>query len=138
MPRPSAFNPCAAWRVFFRPSAVSGRSASDTPAVPRATRWFFTHLGHGRDERYAFLLAAMLSCAVLAAVVGIEGIVGAFFAGLGLNRLIPAGSALMERVEFFGSALLVPVFLVSVGVLIKPAVVPTRRRWAWPRCSAWR
>jgi Kef-type K+ transport system membrane component KefB len=91
--------------------------------LPRVTRWFFTHLGHGRDERYAFLLAAMLSCAVLAEVVGIEGIVGAFFAGLGLNRLIPAGSALMERVEFFGSALLVPVFLVSVGVLIKPAVV---------------
>ena len=65
----------------------------------------------------------MLSCAVLAEVVGIEGIVGAFFAGLGLNRLIPAGSALMERVEFFGSALLVPVFLVSVGVLIEPSVV---------------
>jgi Kef-type K+ transport system membrane component KefB len=91
--------------------------------LPRITRWFFTHLGHGRDERYAFLLAAMLSCAVLAEIVGIEGIVGAFFAGLGLNRLIPAGSALMERVEFFGSAVLVPVFLVSVGVLIKPAVV---------------
>jgi Kef-type K+ transport system membrane component KefB len=91
--------------------------------LPRVTRWFFTRLGHGRDERYAFLLAAMLSCAVLAEVVGIEGIVGAFFAGLGLNRLIPAGSALMERVEFFGSALLVPVFLVSVGVLINPSVV---------------
>jgi Kef-type K+ transport system membrane component KefB len=91
--------------------------------LPRVTRWFFTRLGHGRDERYAFLLAAMLSCAVLAEVVGIEAIVGAFFAGLGLNRLIPAGSALMERVEFFGQALLVPVFLVSVGVLIKPSVV---------------
>jgi Kef-type K+ transport system membrane component KefB len=91
--------------------------------LPRAMRWTFTRVTHGRDERYALLLAAMLSCAVLAEVVGIEGIVGAFFAGLGLNRLIPAGSALMERVEFFGSALLVPVFLVSVGVLIKPSVV---------------
>ena len=91
--------------------------------LPAVTRWAFTRLAHSRTERFGFLLAAMLSTAVLAEVVGIEGIVGAFFAGLGLNRLIPAGSALMERVEFFGSALLVPVFLVSVGVLIKPSVV---------------
>jgi hypothetical protein len=70
-----------------------------------------------------FLLAGLLSCAVLAEIVGIEGIVGAFFAGIGLNRLIPAGSPLMERVEFLGSSLMVPVFLVSVGVLIKPSVV---------------
>lgn len=91
--------------------------------VPTVTRWAFTHVAHSRTERFAFLLAAMLSTAVLAEVVGIEGIVGAFFAGLGLNRLVPAGSALMERVEFFGSALLVPVFLVSVGVLIEPSVV---------------
>lgn len=91
--------------------------------LPRGTRWFFTHLAHTRDERYSLLLAAMLSAAVLAEVVGIEGIVGAFFAGLGVNRLIPAGSALMERVEFFGTSLLVPVFLVSVGVIIKPSVM---------------
>jgi Kef-type K+ transport system membrane component KefB len=91
--------------------------------LPRGTRWFFSHLAHTRDERYSFLLAAMLSAAVLSEMVGIEGIVGAFFAGLGVNRLIPAGSALMERVEFFGSSLLVPVFLVSVGVIIKPSVM---------------
>ena len=91
--------------------------------LPAVTRWAFTHVAHGRGERYALLLAGLLSSAVLAEVAGIEGIVGAFFAGLGLNRLVPAGGALMERVEFFGSAVLVPVFLVSVGVLIKPSVV---------------
>jgi hypothetical protein len=91
--------------------------------LPRGTRWFFSHLAHTRDERYSLLLAAMLSAAVLAEVVGIEGIVGAFFAGLGVNRLIPAGSALMERVEFFGTSLMVPAFLLSVGVIIKPSVM---------------
>jgi Kef-type K+ transport system membrane component KefB len=91
--------------------------------LPRVARWFFTGSGHEPMARYAFLVAAMLSAAVLSEMVGIEGIVGAFFAGLGLNRLVPAGSPLMERVEFFGSAMLVPVFLVSVGVLITPSVL---------------
>jgi Kef-type K+ transport system membrane component KefB len=92
-------------------------------ALPRVTRWFFSGPAQDRPMRYAYLLVAMLSAAVLAEVVGIEGIVGAFFAGLGLNRLVPAGSALMERIEFFGSALFVPVFLVSVGILINPSVM---------------
>ncbi|HEY3142816.1 MAG TPA: cation:proton antiporter, partial [Acidimicrobiales bacterium] len=91
--------------------------------LPRLARWFFAGPGHEATARFLFLLAALLSAAVFSEMVGIEGIVGAFFAGLGLNRMVPAGSALMERVEFFGSALLVPVFLVSVGVLIKPSVV---------------
>ena len=59
----------------------------------------------------------------MAEVFAIEGLVGAFFAGLGLNRLVPNRSPLMERTEFFGSALLVPLFLVSVGLIIEPAVI---------------
>ncbi len=60
---------------------------------------------------------------MVAEVFGIEGLVGAFFAGLGLNRLVPNRSPLMERTEFFGSALLVPLFLISVGLIIEPSVV---------------
>lgn len=96
-------------------------------ALPRATRWFFTGPGRDREARFAFLLAAMLSAAVLAEVVGIEGLVGAFFAGLGLNRLVPGAGLLMQRLEFFGSALLVPVFVVSVGLLIEPSVMVNPR-----------
>jgi len=91
--------------------------------LPALTRWVYTHVLHSRTERFAFVLAALLSAAVVAEIGSIEGLVGAFLAGVGLNRMLPAGSALMERVEFFGSALLVPVFLLSVGVLIKPSVV---------------
>ena len=60
---------------------------------------------------------------MLAEVVGIEGIVGAFFAGLALNRLVPNEGEFMERIDFFGSALLIPMFLVSVGTVIDPAVL---------------
>jgi Kef-type K+ transport system membrane component KefB len=53
--------------------------------------------------------------------MGLEGIVGAFFAGLALNRLVPSGTELMERVEFVGVALLIPFFLLSTGMLLDPA-----------------
>ena len=52
--------------------------------------------------------------------MGLEGIVGAFFAGLALNRLVPSGSSLMEHVEFVGVALLIPFFLLSTGMLLDP------------------
>ena len=91
--------------------------------LPRLAKWFFATLGQQRTIRYGFVLAALLSAGVLAEVVGIEGIVGAFFAGLALNRLVPNEGEFMERIDFFGSALLIPMFLVSVGTVIDPAVL---------------
>ena len=91
--------------------------------LPRVGRAFFRGIGQERTLRFVFLLAALLSAAVVAEVFAIEGLVGAFFAGLGLNQLVPNRSPLMERTEFFGSALFVPLFLISVGLIIDPAVV---------------
>jgi Kef-type K+ transport system membrane component KefB len=91
--------------------------------LPLIARWFFASVGTERSYRYAFALAAFLSGAVLAEAASIDGIVGAFFAGLGLNRVIPERSALMDRIQFMGSALFIPIFLVSVGVLLEPKVL---------------
>jgi Kef-type K+ transport system membrane component KefB len=91
--------------------------------LPRLAAWFFRGLGQQRTLRYMFLVAAFLSGAVLAEMLGIEAIVGAFFAGLALNRFVPNESTFMERVEFFGSALFIPAFLISVGTIIEPAVL---------------
>ena len=93
--------------------------------LPQATRWFFARTGDGeqRTVRFVFVLACFLSGAVLASVVGVEGIVGAFFTGLALNRLVAEDSLLLERTGFFGSALLIPLFLVSVGLIVDPAVM---------------
>jgi Kef-type K+ transport system membrane component KefB len=91
--------------------------------LPRLAEWFFRGIGQQRTLRYAFMLAALLSAAVLAEVSGIEGIVGAFFCGLALNRMVPNEGEFMERIEFFGSALLIPAFLVSIGTVIDPAVL---------------
>jgi hypothetical protein len=68
-------------------------------------------------------MVALLAGAVLAEAASIDGIVGAFFAGLGLTRAVPERSILMDRVQFLGSALFIPIFLVSVGTLLDPRVL---------------
>ena len=73
--------------------------------------------------RFVFVLAGFLSAAALGELLGVESIVGSFFAGLALNRLVPNRGTLMQSIEFVGAALLVPLFLISVGMLVDPAVV---------------
>jgi Kef-type K+ transport system membrane component KefB len=89
--------------------------------LPWIARWTFARLGEGRVPRFLFLLAALTSAALVADRVGLEGIIGAFFAGLALNRLVPSGGELMESVEFVGAVLLVPFFLLSTGMLLDPS-----------------
>jgi len=91
--------------------------------LPPVARWFFRSIGTARTLRYAFMLGALLAAAVVAEVVGIEGIVGSFFCGLALNRLVPNEGEFMEHIEFYGSALLIPAFLVSIGTVIDPEVL---------------
>jgi Kef-type K+ transport system membrane component KefB len=91
--------------------------------LPRLARWFFARVGTDRAYRFVFGVAAFLVGGVLAEAAGIDAIVGAFFAGLGLNRAVPEESPLMDRLQFMGSTLFVPIFLVSVGVLLEPKVM---------------
>ena len=65
----------------------------------------------------------MFFAAFLAEVAGLEPIIGAFFAGLALNKLIPRSSALMNRIEFIGNSLFIPFFLISVGMLVDVSVL---------------
>ncbi len=91
--------------------------------LPKIAEWFFVNVGRTRMQRFGFTLAGMAAGAVIAMMGGIEGLIGAFLAGLGLNRLVPARSALMERIDFVGSAIFIPAFLVSIGVVINPRVL---------------
>lgn len=84
---------------------------------PIIARWFFKKVDD-KISQYIFVLVMIYLAAVLAELAGIEAIIGAFFAGLALNRLIPHTSALMNRVEFVGNAIFIPFFLISVGMLI--------------------
>ena len=95
--------------------------------LPRITRWVFAGVGQHRGARFLFVVVALTSAALVADRAGIEGIVGAFFAGLALNRLVPARSRLMEQIEFVGGVLLIPFFLLSTGMLIDPEKFTERR-----------
>ena len=85
---------------------------------PRLTRLFFKHYGDNIVQ-FVFVMALMLLSAALADFAGLEGLLGAFLAGLVLNRYIPHVSPLMNRIEFVGNALFIPYFLIGVGMLIR-------------------
>ncbi len=84
---------------------------------PVLARWFFKNV-EDKISQYIFVIVMIYLAALLAELAGIEAIIGAFFAGLALNRLIPHSSSLMNRVEFVGNAIFIPFFLISVGMLI--------------------
>ncbi|MCL1594432.1 MAG: cation:proton antiporter [Actinomycetia bacterium] len=88
--------------------------------LPKIADWFFVKIGHTRTQRFVFALAGMAAGSTIALLGGVEGLIGAFLAGLGLNSIIPARSSLMERLDFVGGAIFVPAFLVSIGFAIDP------------------
>jgi len=68
--------------------------------------------------QYIYVLTVVFLSSFFAMLAGLEPIVGAFFAGLALNRLIPRTSPLMNRIDFIGNAIFIPFFLIGVGMLI--------------------
>ncbi len=84
---------------------------------PVIGRWFFKRYDDNILQ-FIFVLGMVFLGGFLAEVAGIEAIIGAFLAGLALNRLIPRTSPLMNRIEFVGNALFIPFFLIGVGMLI--------------------
>jgi Kef-type K+ transport system membrane component KefB len=112
-----------AWFWFKTVGALIGFGAAILWGVPRLGGWFFKNASLSRDQEYAFVLSILFATGAIAKVLGIEPIVGAFLAGLTLNRLIPERSSLMVRVQSFGNAVFIPFFLLATGMLVDPAVL---------------
>ena len=91
--------------------------------IPRIAKWFFSKLESEKHAHYIFVLAVVFFASFLAEVAGVEKIIGAFVAGLALNKLIPHSSALMNRIEFIGNSLFIPFFLISVGMIVDVSVL---------------
>lgn len=85
--------------------------------IPRITRWFLRRYADAVMQ-FIFVLGVLFFSAALSDIIGLEGIFGAFFSGLILNRFIPRLSPLMIHIEFTGNALFIPYFLIGVGMLI--------------------
>lgn len=86
-------------------------------ALPPIIRGFFHNVADNVFQ-YIFVLIIVFFSAAFSKLCGLEGIFGAFLAGLVLNRYIPPASPLMHRIDFVGNALFIPYFLIGVGMLI--------------------
>ena len=91
--------------------------------IPIFAKWFFKKLESEKHLHYIFVLSIVFFAAFLAELAGLEPIIGAFVAGLALNKLIHNSSALMIRIEFIGNSLFIPFFLISVGMLVDVRVI---------------
>lgn len=91
--------------------------------IPRIAKWFFQRVEGEKTAHYIFVLFVVFFAAFLAEMAGLEHIIGAFVAGLALNKLIPHSSALMNRIEFIGNAIFIPFFLISVGMIVDVSVL---------------
>lgn len=89
---------------------------------PYITRRFFKHNSEPVAQ-YIFILAEVFAASLLAHLIGLEAILGAFYAGLALNRLIPVRSPLMKNIRFLGDSIFIPYFLIGIGMLINVKVV---------------
>lgn len=97
---------------------------------PRAGRWFLRRYDDSVMQ-YIFILAMVFLSAALASLAGLEGLLGAFLAGLVASRLVPRTSPLMTRIEFVGNALFIPYFLIGVGMLIDVRVLLSDLNTLW-------
>nr|MBM3931326.1 hypothetical protein [Sphingomonadales bacterium] len=91
--------------------------------IPPLVKWFLRKSDAGPYTSYLLVLTLVFAGSLGAELAGVEGIIGAFFTGLALNRLIPHGSPLMQRIDFAGNALFIPFFLISVGMLVDVKVL---------------
>lgn len=91
--------------------------------IPKIAKWFFVRVASEKTGHYIFVLTVVFFAAFLAEMAGLEPIIGAFVAGLALNKLIPHSSALMNRIEFIGNAIFIPFFLISVGMIVDVSVL---------------
>ena len=119
------------WVLFAAKSAAY--CAVMLTLIPRLTRWFLRRYSDAVMQ-FIFVLSMLFMSAALSQAVGIEGVFGAFFAGLILNRYIPHVSPLMNRLEFIGNALFIPYFLIGVGMLINVGLIFQGGHILWVVC----
>jgi Kef-type K+ transport system membrane component KefB len=99
--------------VVFVPLILYGLSGVGSALMHRAQ--------DSEEGQFLVLLGVMAVAGVLAQYINLPGIVGAFLAGLAVNRAAHDSKA-MDKLEFFGKALFIPSFFVVTGFLIDPVV----------------
>ncbi|NJN00994.1 MAG: universal stress protein [Leptolyngbyaceae cyanobacterium SL_1_1] len=78
---------------------------------------FFQRTGKDEGNQFLFVMLSVFLCALVAQLIGVENIIGAFLAGLAINSVVGDGPV-KEKTEFMGSVLFIPLFFVNMGLLL--------------------
>jgi Na+:H+ antiporter len=89
--------------------------------LSRVARYVLKKVEDKEDAFFLLLFGAMAVAALLAGLVQLPGIVGAFLVGLALNEASQNKPA-KEKLGFFGNTIFIPAFFLVTGFLIDPAV----------------
>jgi Kef-type K+ transport system membrane component KefB len=81
--------------------------------------WLLSRVGREEAAYFVILLCLLAVASVLAEVIDLPGIIGAFLAGLALNSTVKATPA-TTKLSFLATTLFIPAFFVVTGFLIDP------------------
>jgi Kef-type K+ transport system membrane component KefB len=84
-------------------------------------RWLLERMGNSRERQATLILLIIALAGFGAEVINLESIIGAFLAGLAVNRALNHSES-KEQLEFLGNTLFIPMFFVSIGFLIDVGV----------------
>jgi Kef-type K+ transport system membrane component KefB len=79
--------------------------------------WLIKRIGDSKERQVILILLIIALAGFGAEVINLEPIIGAFLAGLAINRALNHTET-KERLEFLGNTLFIPTFFVSIGFLI--------------------
>ncbi|HEU0216279.1 MAG TPA: cation:proton antiporter [Stellaceae bacterium] len=74
-------------------------------------------MGDSEQASFTLLLVVVSAAAVAAEAIHLEGIIGAFLAGMAVNQAVKASGA-KEKLEFLGNGVFIPAFFIVTGFLI--------------------
>jgi Kef-type K+ transport system membrane component KefB len=80
-------------------------------------RWLLERMGDSTERQATLILLIIALAGFGAQLINLEPIIGAFLAGLAINRALSHSEA-KERIDFLGNTLFIPMFFVSIGFLI--------------------
>jgi Kef-type K+ transport system membrane component KefB len=80
-------------------------------------RWLIERVGDSKERQVVLVLLIIALAGFGAEVINLEPIIGAFVAGLAINRALNHSEA-KKNLEFLGDTLFIPMFFVSIGFLI--------------------
>jgi Kef-type K+ transport system membrane component KefB len=79
--------------------------------------WLLQRVGASKERQVTLILLIVALAGFGAEVINLEPIIGAFLAGLAVNRALDHSEA-KEQLEFLGNTLFIPTFFLSIGFLI--------------------